>query len=208
MSLKIVLQQIIPFSRHNDVHMFMANQCVKLTAHGTLCPKLSYTGLVMTGKNTAFYNAILGTMNNVDGQSRLAVQICDEIRGNFKINSRDAEQVTNETGDITIPGLLGFTILGDKTPIYIPDLTVENTVIIGKLHFRIKSVDMKIVYNIECTQLAEDDSIVLITERMLTNAMGDLDGFVSGAKYMFRAQPIFTQNRKGAFTDYVMIRVS
>lgn len=208
MALDVILQQVIPYSRQHDVYMFQSNQNVKLTAHGLLCPKLTYSGLIMAGKTTLFYNALMGAMNHVPGQSRLAAQICDDIRGCFKINSRDAEQVTNETGDITIPDLLGFTILGPKTPIYIPDLAVDNTSILGNLHFRVKAVDLRLVYAIECTQLAEDDSIILITERILSNAMGDLDGFVSGAKYMFRAQAIFSGNRRSAFTDYVIIRVS
>ena len=76
----------------------------------------------------------------------------------------------NTTGDITLPGMFDCEIIAPRGTMDIPDIKVELTPNVGEFKIRVKATDDAKFYILECTQLAEDDSIILVTERQMDYA--------------------------------------
>ena len=63
-------------------------------------------------------------------------------------------------------------------------------------------------YNIECTQVNETGGEDIVTVKKVVSASGSLDGFVSGAKYKFRAQAVLSNTEFSEFTASVELRIN
>ena len=64
---------------------------------------------------------------------------------------------------------------------------------------------MDIIFNLTVSETGGDD---MITVRKIVSASGSLDGFVSGAKYRFRAQGVLGNNIFSEFTGYFELRIN
>ncbi len=188
-------------------YLYVCWYCSKLTLNGSMIPGLSHTGTVVLGKNTLMHEAMVLAVDD-HTQAAVAHGYENEIREFFRQNARDAEKQAKILNDPTLPAKVGHELLADRAPVVIPDIYFENTNIIGTMDYRVKFNTNAYNYNFEVTQLNEDGTVFSVVERQMTNASGIMDGFVSGAKYMIKCQPIFVNNAKGEWTDYFDIRAN
>ena len=179
----------------------------KLVAKGSLISELSHTGTEVLGLNTSMRDAMVSALDD-HTQAAVAHIYEKQIRACYKQNARDTEKQANINNDPTLPGEVGHELIADKKPKVIPDIFFKNSTIIGIMDYRVKAFIKCYNYNFEITQLNEDNTIFSTIERQMTNAKGIMDGFVSGAMYMIRCQPIFTNNVKGEWTEYFEIRAN
>ncbi|MEI6821369.1 MAG: hypothetical protein WCL51_05510 [Bacteroidota bacterium] len=179
----------------------------KLVAKGSLISGLSHSGTEVLGLNTSMWDAMVATLDD-HTQATVAHIFEKQIRACYKQNSRDTEKQANINNDSTLPVEVGHELIADKKPKVIPDIFFKNSTIIGIMNYRVKAFSKCYNYNFEITQLSKDGTIFSTIERQMTNAKGIMDGFVSGAMYMIRCQPIFTNNEKGEWTEYFEIRAN
>ena len=179
----------------------------KTTLNAALIPDLTTSGLELKTMNTSMHDAIILGMGHDSDQVKLSHVIAARIYASFRQNSRDIEKAANISGDVTLPGKFGHEVIGPKTPIFIPEIYIELTPNKGEVAYRVKAIDLVYNYNMECTQLDEDRSVVILTDVPFQNAKGLLNGFISGAIYLFRSQPVFANGVKGEFTSYFEIRM-
>ena len=207
MSNSIRVKEAIDEKRLPYFYLFICWYCSKLIANGSLITGLTNSGTVVLAKNTLMHNAMVSAFDD-HTQTAVAHRYEDEIREYFRQNSRDTEKQAKINSDPTLPAMVGHEVLAARTPVVIPDIYFENTNIIGTMDYRVKSSENVYNYNFEITRLNEDGTVFSVIERQMTNASGAMDGFVSGAKYMIRCQPIFTRNVKGEWTEYFEIRAN
>jgi len=189
-----------------DFYFRMQIVGTKTKLNQALVPFLTTTGPAILTINGSMHDAMLLGFRGDSGELKLARDLEGQLRGIFKLNTRDVEKQTNILGDISLPGKFDCEIVGPKTPIVIADITVEWTQNIGEFKIRIKSHKGAKSFVLECTQLAEDDSIISVIERPMDYATDTLSGFVSGAKYMFRAYIVLPNKARTDWTGYFAIR--
>ncbi len=188
-------------------NILMSRYGAKLVLNGGLIPGLSHAGTVILSTNTLMHEAMVLALDD-HTQSAVAHSYEKQLRGFHKQNARDTEKQANILNDRNLPAMVGHEVLADRPPVVIPDIFFENTNIIGTMNYRVKSDINAYNYNFEITQLNEDGTVLIVAQRKMTNAKGIMDGFVSGAKYMIRCQPIYVNNGEGEWTDYFEIRAN
>ena len=189
-----------------DFYFRMQIVGTKTKLNEALVPFLTTLGPAILTMNGSMHDAMLLGFRGDSDQLKLAHDFEGQLRGIFKLNTRDIEKQTNILGDITLPGKFDCEIMGPKTPVDIADITVEWTQNVGEFKIRIKSHRRAKSFVLECTQLAEDDSIISVIERPMDYATDTLSGFVSGAKYMFRAYIVLPNKVRTDWTSYFEIR--
>jgi hypothetical protein len=188
-------------------HLEMCRYGAKLVANGSLVPDLTFTGVAVLGINTKMHASMVLALDD-HTQSAVAHGFEKELHACFKQNARDTEKQAIILNDLTLPAKVGHELIAERPPIVIPPIFFKNTNIIGIMDYRVKAHPNAYNYLFEINQINEDGSIFSTTERQLTNASGIMDGFVSGAKYLIRCQPIFLDNAKGEWTEYFDIRAN
>jgi hypothetical protein len=205
MSNSIRVKEAIDEKRLPYFNLLMCRYGAKLEANGSLIAGLTNSGVNVLAINQKMHDAMVAALDD-HTQSAVAHGFEKQLRAFYKQNARDTEKQAIINDDPTLPAKVGHELFADRPPIVIPDIFFKNTNIIGTMDYRIKANTLAYDYNFEITQLNEDDSVLLVTERKMTNASGKMDGFVSGAKYMIRCQPIFANNVEGEWTEYFEIR--
>ena len=192
----------------SDFYMRYGVICFQTAANESLVSYLTNKSPALILMRSSLHDAIIAEMLGDTTQNAIIKRIVIQMRLAFKQNVRDIEKETNILGDPTLPGKFAVEINTGRGPIEIPDMYAENTNIIGEFFIRTKFYPKVRYYIIECTQLAEDGSTVLITEKQMMYASGKLDGFVSGAKYLLRAKAVFGNTPNSAYTEYFEIRAN
>ena len=130
-----------------------------------------------------------------------------DLQDGYYNNGVYYETVANDTDNEELFALLGYEPYQIGVKKGRASIHVENTSILGVLFFILKTFRGVRCFNIEGTII---DGDVMGEPKMfpiLTKSTGTVAGFVSGAKYLIRAQAVFAGGRLGEWTDYFTIRV-
>jgi len=192
---------VVP-TAHGEFYMQMYKTAKKCVENEGQVPGLTYKGAEQLTDCDLYRDAI------ADGATTTASAIEKSMRYKHKINAVDIEKEINKTNNPGLADLLGFILSNkggnqNKLPI-----EVENDVIIGIILYVLLAIQGAHGYNIECTQIGENGKDDIITLRNTTYASGKLDGFISGAKYRFRAQAVLGNALFSEFTGYVELRIN
>ena len=208
MSEYIRLIETIHETHLSDFYMRYGVICAQTKTNEGLVVNLTNKSPALILMRSSMHDAMIAEMMGDRTQTGIIKRIVIQMRLAFKQNVRDIEKETNILGDATLPGKFAVEINNGRGPIVIPDMHAENTSIIGEFFIRTKFYPKVRFYLIECTQLAEDGTTVLITEKQMMYASDTLDGFVSGAKYLLRAKAVFGNTPNSAYTEYFEIRAN
>jgi len=187
---------------HGDFFFFLDNVADKCASNESMVTGLTYKSVEQKEDLELFRKA------KSNKSTTLLEQIEQRMRYKFKINAVDIEKEINLTNNPGLAELMGWTLANyggsqNKAPI-----EVINDVVIGTVLYNLLAVDKAHGYNIECTQINETGGEDIITIRKIVSASGSLDGFVSGAKYRFRAQAVLGNDIFSEFTGYVELRIN
>ena len=189
-------------STHGSLYLHLNNTSDKLILDEGLVAHLTYKEADFKTQLALFTAAIsdisLTTTNLID----------KKLRYIYKIDAQDIAKEINLTNNPGLTEKIGFKLSSTDRIIHQVEIEVINDVTPGQIIVILLAVIGAYNYNIECTQIGENDKADIITIRNITNARGILDSFVSGAKYMFRAQPITSRDNDSEQTEYVMLIVS
>ena len=130
------------------------------------------------------------------------------IRANYATDAIFVEDLINTTNDPSLAAKLGFLLRKGKGKINILPITVTNSSMLGRVDVILARISGAHSYIIEYTQIEEDGTIIKTDRKTLGLTRGSIDGLVSGAKYMFRMQPVGQTPDEGPWTDYVILRIS
>jgi len=192
----------IQIKAHGDFYFFMDNVADRCIKNEGQVLGLTYKGADQKADLELYRQA------KSDGATATLEIIDKNMRYKYKVNAGDIEKEINKTGNPELAALLGWTLANyggshNKVPI-----AVSNDVIIGLILYVLLAVEGAHSYNIECTQIGENGKDDIITLRNTTFASGTLDGFISGAKYRFRAQGVLGNALFSEFTGYVELRIN
>jgi len=192
---------VVP-TAHGEFYMQMYKTAKKCVENEGQVPGLTYKGAEQLTDCDLYRDAI------ADGATTTASAIEKSMRYKHKINAVDIEKEINKTNNPGLADLLGFVLSNQgKNQNKLP-IEVENDVIIGIILYVLLAVEGAHGYNIECTQIGENGKDDIITLRKIVSASGKLDGFISGAKYRFRAQAVYSNTTVSEFTGYVELRIN
>ena len=192
----------IVLKSHGDIFFFLDNVADKCALNESMVAGLSYKSVEQKADLELFRQA------KSNKSTTLLEQIIQRMRYKFKINAVDIEKEINLTNNPGLAELLGWTWANyggshNKLPI-----EMINDIAIGSVLYTLLAIAGAHGYNIECTQISETGGDDIITVRKIVTASGSLDGFVSGAKYRFRAQGVLGNNIFSEFTGYVELRIN
>ena len=134
--------------------------------------------------------------------------IDDKMRFMYRINGFDLEKAINDNGNITLAETFGYTITNTSKGQNKVPIEVENGITPGQVLVILLAVFGAHTYNIECTQISETGGVDIVTVRSINFANATLEGFVSGAKYRFRAQAVLNDTTVSEFTAFVELRIN
>ena len=192
---------VVP-TAHGEFYMYMYKIAKKCVENEGEVLGLTYKGAEQLTDCDLFRDAV------ADGATSTAKAIEKSMRYKHKINAVDVEKEMNKTNNPGLAELLGFVQSNrggsqNKAPI-----DVENDVIIGIILYVLLAIEGAHGYNMECTLIGENGKDDIITVRNIVSAGGKLDGFISGAKYRFRAQAVYSNTTVSDFTGYVELRIN
>jgi len=174
----------------------------KFTANQALFTDITYTALDFQAQIDLWVKAI------ITGTTTTAQNIEATIRYMFRVCAGEVEKEVNKTNNPDLAEMMDMEITNsDKTQNKAP-IEVLNDVINCDIIVDLLAVTGAYGYILECTQISETGGEDIITERRITNAHSQLTGFISGAKYSFRAMPVFANNLMGGFTPSVVLRIN
>ncbi len=130
-----------------------------------------------------------------------------DLQDGYYNNGVYYETVANDTDNAELFALLGYESYKTVVRKVKASIHVENTSILGVLFFILRAFRGIKCYNIEGTIIDGDVMGTPVMFPILTKSTGTVAGFVSGAKYLIRAQAVFAGGRLGEWTDYFTIRV-
>ncbi|MEI6821635.1 MAG: hypothetical protein WCL51_06845 [Bacteroidota bacterium] len=130
-----------------------------------------------------------------------------ELQDGTYVNGVYFETVANDTDNAELFELLGYESY--KTPAKAEKalINVYNTNILGVLLFILKAFLKTKFYNVEGMMKTGDVWGAVQDFPVLPTSNDTSSGFVSGALYLVRTQPVFTNGKKGEWTPWFEIRV-
>ena len=169
---------------------------------------LTITGAALNTKNAALSAASSKSKGHDPVGTAEQKIIALSLREDYKKVATFVENSINLSNDPTLAAKLTLVLGKSKGKVTIAPLSVYNTVIPGRVRLVLASVKAAHSYIVECTQIAEDGSVISTFEKTIPLTKGIIEGLVQGAKYMFRAHALTTNAVGEVWTDYVVLRIS
>ncbi|MEI6822896.1 MAG: hypothetical protein WCL51_13265 [Bacteroidota bacterium] len=189
-------------TRNGDFLIRIHGVIYKFTANQALFTDLTYTALEFQTQIDLWVKAILA------GATTTAQNIEATIRYMFRVCASDVEREVNKTNNSDLAEMMDMEITNTDRVVTKAPIEVLNDVINGDIIVDLLAVTGAYGYILECTQINETGGEDKVTERRVTNAHSQLTGFISGAKYSFRAMPVFANNLMGGYTPSVVLRIN
>ena len=189
-------------TRNGDFLMRIHGVIYKFTANQALFINLTYKALDFQTQIDLWVNAV------ITGATTTAQNIEALIRYMFRVCTSDVEKEVNKTNNPDLAEMMDMEITNTDKPQNKAPIEVLNDLINGDIIVELLAVEGAYGYILECTQISETGGEDIVTERRLTNAHSQLTGFISGAKYSFRAMPVFANNLMGGYTPSVVLRIN
>ena len=189
-------------TRNGDFLMRIHGVIYKFTANQALFIDLTYKALDFQTQIDLWVKAI------VAGATTTAQNIEATIRYMFRVCTSDVEREVNKTNNTDLAEMMDMEITNSDKTQNKPEIEVLNDILNGDIIVDLLAISGAYGYILECTQISETEGENIITERRVTNAHTQLTGFISGAKYSFRAMPVFANNLMGGYTPSVVLRIN
>ena len=189
-------------TRNGDFLMRIHGVIYKFTANQALFIDLTYKALDFQTQIDLWVKAI------ITGATTTAQNIEATIRYMFRVCTSDVEREVNKTNNTDLAEMMDMEITNSDKTQNKPEIEVLNDILNGDIIVDILAISGAYGYILECTQISETEGEDKVTERRITNAHSQLTGFISGAKYSFRAMPVFANNLMGGFTPSVVLRIN
>ena len=189
-------------TRNGDFLMRIHGVIYKFTANQALFIDLTYKALDFQTQIDLWVKAI------VAGATTTAQNIEATIRYMFRVCAGEVEKEVNKTNNPDLAEMMDMEITNSDKTQNKPAIQVLNDVINGDIIVDLLAITGAYGYILECTQISETEGEDIVTERRVTNAHTQLTGFISGAKYSFRAMPVFANNLMGGYTPSVVLRIN
>ena len=189
-------------TRNGDFLMRIHGVIYKFTANQALFIDLTYKALDFQTQIDLWVKAI------ITGATTTAQNIEATIRYMFRVCTSDVEREVNKTNNTDLAEMMDMEITNSDKTQNKPEIEVLNDILNGDIIVDLLAISGAYGYILECTQISETEGENIITERRVTNAHTQLTGFISGAKYSFRAMPVFANNLMGGYTPSVVLRIN
>ena len=189
-------------TRNGDFLMRIHGVIYKFTANQALFIDLTYKALDFQTQIDLWVKAV------IQGATTTAQNIEATIRYMFRVCTSDVEREVNKTNNTDLAEMMDMEITNTDRVVSKAPIEVLNDIINGDIIVDLLAVNGAYGYILECTQISETGGENIVTERRVTNAHSQLTGFISGAKYSFRAMPIFANNLMGGYTPSVVLRIN
>ena len=189
-------------TRNGDFLMRIHGVIYKFTANQALFIGLTYKALDFQTQIDLWVKAI------ITGATTTAQNIEATIRYMFRVCTSDVEREVNKTNNTDLAEMMDMEITNSDKTQNKPEIEVLNDILNGDIIVDLLAISGAYGYILECTQISETEGEDKVTERRITNAHSQLTGFISGAKYSFRAMPVFANNLMGGFTPSVVLRIN
>ena len=189
-------------TRNGDFLMRILGIIYKFTLNQALFLDLTYKALDFQTQIDLWVKAI------VTGATTTAQNIEATIRYMFRVCASDVEREVNKTNNTDLAEMMDMEITNTDRVVSKAPIEVLNDIINGDIIVDLLAVNGAYGYILECTQISETGGENIVTERRVTNAHSQLTGFISGAKYSFRAMPVFANNLMGGYTPSVVLRIN
>ena len=174
----------------------------KFTLNQALFTDMTYTALEFQAQIDLWVNAV------ITGATTTAQNIEATIRYMFRVCASDVERDVNKTNNPDLAEMMDMEITNTDRVVTKAPIEVLNDVINGDIIVDLLAITGAYGYILECTKINETGGEDIVTERRITNAHSQLTGFISGAKYSFRAMPVFANNLMGGYTPSVVLRIN
>ena len=189
-------------TRNGDFLMRIHGVIYKFTTNQALFIDLNYKALDFQTQIDLWVKAV------IQGATTTAQNIEATIRYMFRVCTSDVEREVNKTNNTDLAEMMDMEITNSDKTQNKPEIEVLNDILNGDIIVDLLAISGAYGYILECTQISETEGENIITERRVTNAHTQLTGFISGAKYSFRAMPVFANNLMGGFTPSVVLRIN
>ena len=189
-------------TRNGDFLIRIHGVIYKFTANQALFTDLTYKALDFQTQIDLWIKAI------TTGATTTAQNIEATIRYMFRVCTSDVEREVNKTNNTDLAEMMDMEITNSDKTQNKPEIEVLNDILNGDIIVDLLAISGAYGYILECTQISETEGEDKVTERRITNAHSQLTGFISGAKYSFRAMPIFANNLMGGYTPSVVLRIN
>ena len=189
-------------TRNGDFLMRIHGVIYKFTANQALFIDLTYKALDFQIQIDLWVKAV------IQGATTTAQNIEATIRYMFRVCTSDVEREVNKTNNTDLAEMMDMEITNSDKTQNKPEIEVLNDILNGDIIVDLLAISGAYGYILECTQISETEGENIITERRVTNAHTQLTGFISGAKYSFRAMPVFANNLMGGYTPSVVLRIN
>ena len=189
-------------TRNGDFLMRIHGVIYKFTANQALFIDLTYKALDFQTQIDLWVKAI------VAGATTTAQNIEATIRYMFRVCASEVEIEINSSNNPDLAEMMDMEITNTDRVVTKAPIEVLNDIINGDIIVDLLAISGAYGYILECTQISETGGENIITERRVTNAHTQLTGFISGAKYSFRAMPVFANNLMGGYTPSVVLRIN
>ena len=189
-------------TRNGDFLMRILSIIYKFTLNQALFTDLTYKALDFQTQIDLWVKAILA------GATTTAQNIEALIRYMFRVCTSDVEREVNKTNNSDLAEMMDMEITNSDKTQNKAQIDVLNDILNGDIIVDLLAVTGAYGYILECTQINETGGEDKVTERRVTNAHSQLTGFISGAKYSFRAMPVFANNLMGGYTPAVVLRIN
>ena len=189
-------------TRNGDFLMRILSIINKFTLNQALFTDLTYKAIDFQTQIDLWVKAI------VSGTTTTAQNIEALIRYMYRVCASEVEKEVNKTNNSDLAEMMDMEITNTDRVVTKAPIEVLNDVINGDIIVDLLAVTGAYGYILECTQINETGGEDKVTERRITNAHSKLTGFISGAKYSFRAMPIFANNLMGGYTPSVVLRIN
>ncbi len=180
----------------------------KLTEYASLATGIPFTGTMFVALVADLTDAMGRSLAGDEAATVEALVIAQTIRDNFRVDANFIEHLINTTNNPSLAAKLGFVLAKLKGKVAIAPISVYNTVLPGRVRVVLASVKGAHSYIVECSQIAEDGTVISVIEKTLPLTKGNIEGLIQGAKYMFRAHALTTNAVGEVWTDYVVLRIS
>ena len=189
-------------TRNGDFLMRIHGVIYKFTLNQSGFTDLTYKALDFQTQIDLWVKAM------VSGATTTAQNIEALIRYMFRVCASDVEKDVNKTNNPDLAEMMDMEITNTDRVVAKAPIEVLNDVINGDIIVDLLAIVGAYGYILECTQISETGGENIVTERRITNAHTQLTGFISGAKYSFRAMPVFANNLMGGYTPSVVLRIN
>jgi len=185
-----------------ELFFFIDEIADKAIINEILTNTLTYKGIDYKNELTLYRKA------KSSKNTKTVKAIDDKMRYMYRVNGNDLEKIINDTNNPSLAELFGYTLTSNTKIVNKVPIEVLNDVTIGMILYILLAIEGAHGYIIECTQISETGGEDIITTRKVVSSHGSLDGFISGAKYRFRAQAVYSNNSVSEFTSSVELRIN